>query len=137
MVVLALISGSALAGAKMGNYDRAGSRSVPGASGLDKAATEAFGFEVKWSAMTDGSVASSAVTSGKSVLVADMNGKMYSFDADDGSLLWETCLEVACDGPGFPFAGIIGSPLVPKLRRFFKLVQNVAGGRIVGSLPGR
>ena len=96
----------------MGNYDREGSRSIPGGGGLTKKKVQKHGLEVKWSAATDGSVAHSAVTSGNKVMVGDMNGNMYAFDTNDGSLIWQTCVETSCSGLGFPFAGIIGNPLV-------------------------
>ena len=97
---------------KMGNYDRVGSRSIPDEKDLTKKKVERNGLEVKWTAVTDGSVTGSAATSGDTVMVGDMNGKMYAFDTNDGSLIWETCLEASCAGPGFPFAGIISNPLV-------------------------
>ena len=103
---------------KMGNYDLEGSRSIKGkhkGKGKDKLTkknVEKHGLEVKWITMTDGSVTGSPVTSGKKVMVGDMNGNMYAFDAKDGSLVWKTCLEASCAANGFPFAGIIGSPLV-------------------------
>ena len=96
----------------MGNYDRSGSRSIPGSAGLTKKKVQKHGLEVKWTAATVGSVAHSAVTSGNKVIVGDMNGIMYAFDVNDGSEIWQTCVEASCAGNGFPFAGIIGNPVV-------------------------
>ena len=119
VALIALIASVALGtsafadGFHTGNYDQVGSRSIPkNAAGLSKKDVEKRGFEVKWGAMTTGSVTSSPVTSANKVMVGDMNGKMYAFDMNDGSLIWENCLEASCAGPGFPFAGIIGNPLV-------------------------
>lgn len=96
----------------MGNYDREGSRSIPGEGKLIKKKVRQHGLEVKWSAVTEGPVAHSAVTSGNKVIAGDMNGNMYAFDSKGGSLIWQTCVESSCAALGFPFAGIIGNPLV-------------------------
>jgi outer membrane protein assembly factor BamB len=96
----------------MGNFDREGSRSIPGGGNLTKKNVLEHGLEVKWTTTTESSVAHSAVTSGNRVMVGDMNGNMYAFDASDGSLIWQTCIEAACGVNGFPFAGVIGNPLV-------------------------
>jgi len=41
---------------------------------------------------------------------------MYAFDSHDGSVIWQSCVEATvggiCPGPGFPFSGIIGNPLI-------------------------
>lgn len=98
---------------KMGNFDRSGSRSIPAnAQGdLTKQSVVENGLRVKWTAATASSVAGAAVTFGKLVYAGDMAGYMYAFDSEDGSRVWQTCVEAACPGQ-FPFSGIIGSPLI-------------------------
>ena len=98
----------------MGNFDWQGSRSIPGGGNLTKKNVTKFGLEVKWTATTTGSVVHSVVTSDDRVIAGDMNGYMYAFNISDGTTIWQTCLEpaTACAVNGFPFAGIIGNPVV-------------------------
>lgn len=98
----------------MGNFDWQGSRSIPGSGNLTKKNVTKFGLEVKWTATTTGSVVHSVVTSDDRVIAGDMNGYMYAFNISDGTTIWQTCLEpaTACAFNGFPFAGIIGNPVV-------------------------
>lgn len=109
----------------MGNANLEGSRSITDNDDFTKEKVSKHGLEVKWTAVTDGFVTHSAVTSGKKVMVGDITGNMYAFDVADGSLIWKTCIESSCAVPAFPFAGIIGNPVVSG--------KNV----YVGSLSGR
>ena len=113
VIALVAIGTSAVADEfTMGNYDLVGSRSITDNDGFTKKKVTKHGLAVKWTTATDGSVTSSPATFGNKVMVGDMNGNMYAFDTNDGSLIWQTCLEASCVGNGFPFRGIIGSPLV-------------------------
>jgi len=98
---------------KMGNVDRAGSRSVsPGAEGdLTIQAVREQGLREKWTASTASTVSGAPATWNGAVYVGDLAGYMYAFDQADGSVLWSTCVEAACPGP-FIFSGMVGSPLI-------------------------
>ena len=127
LLMTALAGPGAFAGDfTMGNFDLAGSRSVTDEGELTKKKLETHGLEVKWTAATAGSVGSAAVTAGNRVMVGDMNGYMYAFDVDDGSLIWQTCLEASCSQPGFPFAGVVANPVISG--------KNVYVGTLSGSL---
>lgn len=98
---------------RMGNVDRSGSRSIPdGAEGpFTRHNVTTHGLRVRWSTATDAAVMGSPATFDGAVYVGDISGYVYAFDKDDGTLIWQTCVEASCPGP-FLFSGLIGSPLI-------------------------
>ena len=104
----------------MGNFDLAGSRSIPVSTGeqLTKANLAQSGFQLKWNAPTDGFVAGAAATSGDRVVVGDITGQVYAFNRVDGTLIWKTCVEAVCPGTVLFSSGVIASPLVDNQRVF-------------------